>query len=71
MIDLTCDFWEQLKTDFSDVLNRIYQRLRIQNVSYEGASAVMELIFPRGKNTIYNDFTDSGHISIQQSRLSS
>jgi hypothetical protein len=52
-------FWEQLKTNFFDLTNSIYQRLRIQNVSYEGASAVMELIFPRGKDTIHNDFTNS------------
>jgi len=53
------DFWEQLKTDFFDVINSIYQRLRTQNVSYQGASAVMKLIFPRGKDTIHNDFTNS------------
>ena len=52
-------FWEQLKTDFFNVINSIYQRLRTQDVSYQGASAVMELIFPRGKDTIHNDFTDS------------
>jgi len=52
-------FWEQLKTDFFSVLENIYQRFRIQNVSYQGASAVMELIFPRGKDTIHNDFTNS------------
>lgn len=52
-------FWEQLKTDFFSVLENIYQHFRIQNVSYQGASAVMELIFPRGKDTIHNDFTNS------------
>jgi hypothetical protein len=52
-------FWEQLKTDFFTVLKCIYQRLRTQNVSYGGASLVMELIFPRGKDTIHNDFTNS------------
>ena len=52
-------FWEQLKTDFFSVLKCIYQRLRTQNVSYQGASLVMELIFPRGKDTIHNDFTNS------------
>ncbi|PXF61178.1 MAG: hypothetical protein C4B59_05370 [Candidatus Methanogaster sp.] len=51
--------WEQLKTDFFSVLENIYQRLWIQNVSYDGISAVMELIFPRGRDTIHNDFTDS------------
>ena len=53
------DFWEQLKTDFFNVINSIYQRLRTQNASYQGASAVMKLIFPRGKDTIHNDFTNS------------
>nr|QNO46605.1 hypothetical protein OEAKOMNL_00006 [Methanosarcinales archaeon ANME-2c ERB4] len=52
-------FWEQLKTDFSSVLENIYQRFRIHNVSYDGISAVMELIFPRGKDTTHNDFTNS------------
>ena len=58
-LEESCSFWEQLKTNFFDLTNSIYQRLRIQNVSYEGASAVMELIFPRGKDTIHNDFTNS------------
>nr|QNO50005.1 hypothetical protein CAGMOKBG_00025 [Methanosarcinales archaeon ANME-2c ERB4] len=52
-------FWEQLKTDFFSVLKNIYQHFRIHNVSYDGISAVMELIFPRGKDTIHNDFTNS------------
>ena len=59
LLEESRSFWEQLKTDFLDIINSIYQRLRIQNVSYEGASVVMELIFPRGKDTIHNDFTDS------------
>ena len=53
------DLWEQLKSDFFNIINSIYQRLRTQNVSCQGASAVMELISPRGKDTIHNDFTDS------------
>jgi len=53
------DFWEQLKTNFFNAINNIYQCLRTQNVSYQGASAVMEHIFPRGKDTIHNDFTNS------------
>ena len=52
-------FWEKLKTDFFNVINSIYQRLQTQDVSYQGASAVMELIFPRGKDTIHNNFTNS------------
>jgi len=56
-------FWEQLKTDFFSVLENIYQRFRIHNVSYDGISMVMELIFPRGKDTIHNDFTNSVEIA--------
>ncbi len=48
-----------MKSDFFSISNRIYQRLRTQNLSYQGASVVMELIFPRGKDTIHNDFTNS------------
>ena len=40
-------------------INSIYQRLRTRNISYYGASAVMELTFPRGEDTIHNDFTNS------------
>ena len=52
-------FWEQLKTDSFKVIHSIYQRLRTQNRSYRGASAVMELIALRGEDTIHNDFTNS------------
>ena len=52
-------FREQPKTDFFNVINSIYQCLRTQNVSYDDASTVIELIFPRGKDTIQNDFTNS------------
>ena len=34
----------------------IYQRLRVHHVSYQGISWVLELIFPRGKDTIYQAF---------------
>jgi len=52
-------FWEKLKTDFFNVLDVIYQHMRAQHVSYQGIASIMELIFPRGKDTIYNAFADS------------
>jgi len=48
-------FWEK----FFDALNFIYQRLRVQHVSYQGIASVMDLIFPRGKDTILNAFNGS------------
>jgi len=48
-------FWEK----FFDALNIIYQRLRVQHVSYQGIASVMGLIFPRGKDTILNAFNGS------------
>jgi len=45
-------FWEK----FFDTLKFIYQRLRVQHVSYQGIASVMGLIFPRGKDHILNDF---------------
>jgi len=52
-------FWERLKSEFSEVLNAIYQRMRALHVSYQGISSIMELIFPRGKDTIFNAFAES------------
>jgi hypothetical protein len=52
-------FWEKLKKEFFDVLDAICQRLRLYHVSYRGISSIMELIFPRGKDTIYNAVADS------------
>jgi hypothetical protein len=52
-------FWERLKREFFDVLTHFYQRLRALHVSYQGISSLMELIFPRGKDTIYNAFNNS------------
>jgi hypothetical protein len=53
------DFWECLKQEFFHVLDAIYQRLRYLQVSYQGISSVMDLIFPRGKDTISNAFNSS------------
>ena len=56
MLEESRRFWEQLKTDPFKVTNSIYQRLRTQNISYQGASAVMGLIALGGTDTIHNDF---------------
>ncbi|MBA7551784.1 ISNCY family transposase ISMac19 [subsurface metagenome] len=52
-------FWEKLKGEFFDVLGVIYQLMRLHHVSYQGISSIMELIYPRGKDTIFNAFNDS------------
>jgi hypothetical protein len=52
-------FWERLKSEFFEVLDTLYQRLRVLHVSYPGISSLMELIFPRGKDTISNAFNSS------------
>ncbi|WP_337971949.1 ISNCY family transposase [Methanobacterium petrolearium] len=52
-------FWESLKNDFFTVLNRLFQVLRVNHVSFRGISDVMDLIFPRGKDTIMNVFNES------------
>lgn len=55
-------FWEKLKSESSDVLNAIYQRMMAPHLSYQGISSIMEFIFPRGKDTIFNAFADSVEI---------
>jgi hypothetical protein len=52
-------FWKELKNDFLGILDKIYQRMRAYHVSYRGIASIMDLIFPRGKDTIYNAFADS------------
>jgi len=53
------EFWENMKTEFFDVLNHVYQILRANHVSYDGISALMDAIFPMGKDTILRAFNDS------------
>ena len=53
------DFWEKLKWEFFGVINRITQLMRLHHVSYQGISDMLELIYPRGKDTIFNDFAGS------------
>nr|QNO45153.1 hypothetical protein GMDKAGHH_00006 [Methanosarcinales archaeon ANME-2c ERB4]QNO46045.1 hypothetical protein OOGCPJEC_00030 [Methanosarcinales archaeon ANME-2c ERB4] len=52
-------FWEELKGNLFGSMDAIYQQLRFYHVSYAGISKTMELIFPRGKSTIWNAFTES------------
>jgi len=52
-------FWEGLKEDFFGVMGRLYQRMRVHNVSYPGIAWIFELIFPRGKDTVYRAFNDA------------
>ncbi len=49
-------FWESLKNEFFTALDRLFQVLRVNHVSFRGISDVMDLIFPRGKDTIMNAF---------------
>jgi len=49
-------FWEDLKKDFFGVMDQIYYRMRALGISYQGISSIVELIFPRGKDTIYRAF---------------
>jgi hypothetical protein len=59
----TCEekrgFWEDMKNDFFSFLNRIFQVLRVNHVSYRGISDLMDLVYPVGKDTILNSFTRS------------
>ena len=52
-------FWENLKSEIFDVLGMIYRLMRLHHVSYQGISSIMELIYPRGKDTVFNAFNDS------------
>jgi len=46
-------FWQELKEDLFSVLDQLYHRMRVHHVSYRGISWILELILPRGKDTIY------------------
>jgi hypothetical protein len=50
-------FWEKLKGgDFFGSLAMIYKLMRLRHVSYQGISTIMGLIYPQGKDTIFNTF---------------
>ena len=48
--------WENLKTLFSELLGELYQMLRINHVSYNSISDIMQLIFPQSKSTVFREF---------------
>jgi UDP-N-acetylglucosamine enolpyruvyl transferase len=48
-----------LKEDFFDIISRIDKLLRLHHVSYQGISDIMALIYPQGRDTIFNAFADS------------
>jgi hypothetical protein len=52
-------FWEKLKEDFFEIISMIDQLLRLHHVSYQGISDIMGLIYPQGRDTIFNAFADS------------
>ncbi len=49
-------FWEDLNDSFFSVLGEFFQRLRALHVSFEGISWALELVFPRGKDTVHREF---------------
>ena len=48
--------WENIKTELFFQLGEIYQMLRLNHVSYQGISEVMDLIFSRSKGTVFKEF---------------
>ena len=52
-------FWEKLKGDFSGIISGIYKLMKLHHVSYQGMSDIMGLIYPQGRDTIFNAFADS------------
>ncbi len=52
-------FWEDLKNELFSILGEFFQRLRALHNSYQGISWVSELIFPRGKDTVYREFNQA------------
>ena len=48
--------WEKIKTELFSQLGQIYQMLRLNHVSYQAISSIMELIFSRSKGTVFRDY---------------
>jgi transposase-like protein len=48
--------WEKIKTELFSHLGQIYQLLRLNHVSYQSISNIMDLIFSRSKGTVFRDF---------------
>lgn len=48
--------WEKIKTEFFNLLGLIYQQFRLNHVSYQGISDILNLIFPQSKSTVFREF---------------
>ena len=48
-----------MKEDFFGITCMINKLLRLHHVSYQGISDIMALIYPQGRDTIFNAFADS------------
>ncbi len=48
--------WEKIKTELFSQLGQIYQMLRLNHVSYQAISGIMDLIFSRSKGTVFREF---------------
>ncbi len=59
--------WEKIKTELFFQLGQIYQMLRLNHVSYQAISDIMDLIFSRSKGTVFREFNKMmGDIEIPQ-----
>ena len=47
-------FWIKLKANFFEIITEISTRLRLNHVSYEVIESIMNLLYPRDKDTIRN-----------------
>jgi transposase-like protein len=48
--------WEKIKTGLFSHLGQIYQLLRLNHISYQAISDIMDLIFSRSKGTVFREF---------------
>lgn len=48
--------WEKIITELFSHLGQIYQMLRLNHVSYQAISNIMDLIFSRSKGTVFREF---------------
>ncbi len=48
--------WEKIKTELFSQMGQIYQMLRLNHVSYQAISDIMNLIFSRSKATVFREF---------------
>ena len=48
--------WDNIKTELFSQLGQIYQILRLNHVSYQAISGILNLIFSRSKGTVFREF---------------